>query len=114
MAISFGAIGEKYVTFLADETAEDGVLCKVTDNGTVGACDEGDAFCGVITQVRGGTASVLMGGYTELPYSGTTAPTVGFSTLSADGEGGVAADEDGREYLIVKVDTTEKTVGLFL
>ena len=113
MAISFGAIGEKYVTFLADETAEEGIPCKVSENRTVGACDEDDAFCGIITQVRGGAASVLMAGYAELPYSGS-APSVGFATLLADGEGGVCADEDGREYLIVSVDTTAGKIGLFL
>ena len=113
MAISFGAIGEKYVTFLADNTAAEGVPCKVTEDKTVGACSADDAFCGVITQVRGGTASVLMAGYAELPYSGT-APSVGFATLLADGEGGVCADEDGREYLIVNVDTTAGKIGLFL
>ena len=113
MAISFGAIGEKYVTFLAGASAEDGKLCKVTANGTVGKCAANDAFCGVITQVRGGTASVLMGGYVELPYTGA-APSLGFCALAAGGADCVKAAEGGREYLVVNVDTTAKTVGLFL
>lgn len=49
MAISFEAIAERYVTFLAGNTAAEGKLCKVTANGTVGACAGGDDFCGVIT-----------------------------------------------------------------
>ena len=63
MAISFDAIAERYVTFYAGDTAAEGKLCKVTANGTVGACAGGDDFCGVITQVRNGAASVLMGGF---------------------------------------------------
>ena len=113
MAISFDAIGEKYVTFLAADTAKEGEVCKVSADAAVDVCAQGDCFCGVITQVRGGTASVLMGGYTELPYSGE-APEVGYGKLSANGEGGVQVDENGRAYLIVRVDSTNGTVGLFL
>ena len=122
MAISFEAISERYVTFLAGETAAEGKLCKVTANGTVGACAGDDDFCGVITQVRNGAASVLMGGFVKLPYTGT-APALGFTALLADGASGVrvpaAATESkpaevGRSHLVVSVDTANKTVGLFL
>lgn len=114
MAISFDAIGEKYVTFSAASTAKEGEVCKISAGGTVNVCAEDDVFCGVIAQVRGGTAAVIMGGYVELPYSGDTAPSLGYDTLLADGDGGVKADEDGREYLIVNVDSTNGVVGLFL
>lgn len=114
MAISFDAIGEKYVTFYAHTGAKKGDVCKMTANAEVGACSADDDFIGVITQVRGAVASVLLGGYTELSYSGNTAPSVGFCTLTADGEGGVQVDEDGRSFLVVSVDTAAKTVGLFL
>ena len=122
MAISFEAIAERYVTFLAAESAAEGKLCKVTANGTVGACAGGDDFCGVITQVRNGAASVLMGGFVKLPYTGT-APALGFSALVADGTNGVRVPaaateskpaETGRSHLVVSVDTANKTVGLFL
>lgn len=114
MAISFNAIGERYVTFLAGDTAQAGALCRVTANAEVGACAAGERFCGIVTQVRGGTASVLMGGYVELPYSGS-APALGYAQLSADGNGGVQTDADaGGWYLVVRVDPEQSTVGLFL
>ena len=113
MAISFDAIGERYVTFFAGQTAEDGKLCKMTANGTVGNCAANDDFCGVITQVRGGTASVLMNGYVELPYTGS-APSLGYSVLVAGASDSVKSAESGKTYLVVNVDTTAKTVGLFL
>ena len=122
MAISFDAIAERYVTFYAGDTAAEGKLCKVTANGTVGACAGGDDFCGVITQVRNGAASVLMGGFMKLPYTGA-APALGFTALVADGASGVRVPaaatetkpaETGRSHLVVNVDTANKTVGLFL
>ena len=112
MAITFGEIGKQYVTFESDD-AEAGQVCKMSANGTVTVCEEDDGFIGVVDSIRGGFASVVLNGYVELPYSGT-APSVGFATLLADGEGGVCADEDGREYLIVNVDTTAGKIGLFL
>ena len=113
MAISFEAIGEKVVTFAAGSGLEAGKVCKVTANGTVGACEENDSFCGVCAQVRGGTASVVMEGYTELSCSGTE-PALGYAALAADSEGGVCVKSGGREYLVVKVDAQNHIVGLFL
>ena len=114
MSVSFEAIHQQYVTFEAGATAAAGKPCKLTANGTVGACAAGDGFFGVISRVEGDVAGVVMGGYVELPYSGTTAPALGYSILAADGSGGVKSAESGRAYLVCQVDTTGKTVGLFL
>ena len=38
MKISFDAIGEKYVTFLAGSGAAKGQVCKVSANDTVSGC----------------------------------------------------------------------------
>ena len=46
MAISFNAIGQAHVSFSAAESAQAGKVCKLTENGTVGACEAGDSFCG--------------------------------------------------------------------
>lgn len=115
MAICFDAIGEKYVTFLASESAEKDAVCKISANDTVGGCDADDVFCGVVAEVKNGCAAVVMGGYAEVPYSGTTDPAVGYALLAADGTGGVkAVTSGGRSCLVVHVDTTEKKIGLFL
>ena len=114
MNVSFQSLEEKMVTFLAAATAAAGKPGKISANNTVDVCGEGDLFCGVIAQVRGGVAGVITGGYVELPYTGTTAPTLGYCALSANGTGGVQADTDGRQYLVTMLDTTGKTIGLFL
>lgn len=112
MAITFGAIGKQYVTFASDDAAE-GQVCKMSANGTVTACDEDDAFIGVVESIRGGFASVVLNGYVELPYSGT-APDLGYAILAADDAGGVAEAEAGRTCLIVTIDSTNGTLGMFL
>lgn len=91
-----------------------GKPCKITANNTVGACAAGDKFFGVVSRVEGSVAGVIMGGYVELPYTGTTAPTVGHCALVADGTGGVKTDAGGVQYLVCKVDATNKIIGLFL
>ena len=48
-----------------------------------------------------------------MPAEGA-APALGWSGLSADGEGGVQADADGSTHLVVDVDTTAKTVTFVL
>ena len=113
MAINFGAIGEQYVTFKAGTGLEEGAVCKVSANGTVGACEEDDVFVGVVDQLRGGEAGVLMGGYVELPCSGTL-PDPGYVILAADGDGGVYEADEGRTCLVVNVDSTNGIIGLFL
>ena len=114
MNISFKGIGDQYVTFAAAETADLGAVCKISANGTVDKCAADDAFCGVIAELRFGMAGVRMGGYVELPYTGT-APALGYTALAADGEGGVKVPEKGGQpYLVISVDTETQTVGLFL
>ena len=39
----------------------------------------------------------------------TSAPAVGWAKLSADGSGGVKADEGGREYLVVRSESNTVT-----
>lgn len=115
MKISFDAIGEKYVTFLAGSGVVKGQVCKVSANDTVSGCAAGNAFCGVVADVRDGCAAVVMGGYVEVPFSDETAPSAGYATLGADGSGGVkSVTSGGRSCLIVHVDETAKTLGLFL
>ncbi|MBQ7566137.1 MAG: hypothetical protein IJT18_03375 [Oscillospiraceae bacterium] len=111
--VKFDSIHSDLVTFAAASGLTAGSVCKVTANGTVGACSAGDAFCGVAGPIRGGMTGVQLHGYLLLPYTGT-APTVGMGVLAANGTGGVKTAESGRTCCIVSVDTAAKTVGFFL
>jgi len=113
MKIAFDEIGERYVTFGAADGAAEGEVCKLAGNGTVAVCAAGDDFCGVIAELRGGTAAVQLGGFCTLPYTGA-APAVGYGHLGADGAGGVSVNAAAKSYLIVEIDDVNKTVGFFL
>ena len=117
MKISFEGIGEVVATFLKDSSAvKPGHVVCLADNETVGLGTAGKVPCGVAATVaKDGYVSVQIGGLAEVGYSGTTAPTVGWSMLAADGAGGVkVVTSNGRSYLTVSVDTTAKTAVVML
>ena len=99
MNVSFEEIGRLAVTF-AHENCESGQVCKVIGNAMVGACNEGDEFCGLVESVRGGHAAVQLEGFATVRVSGAVNP--GYVTLCADGAGGVKSGS-GREYLVVSL-----------
>lgn len=113
MKISFQGIDESVVTFAAGTGITVGRLCKLSESRTVSGCSNGDAFCGLAVSEQGGCAGVQIGGYVTLNYSGTT-PSAGWQKLSSDADGCVKTNTGGREYLVVDVDETAGTVGLFL
>lgn len=110
MKLSYEGIGQWAATFACAKAAE-GELVKISENGTVAACGDGEDFCGMVLSVsRGGDAcSVALGGMVTAGYTGG-APALGWSGLAGDGTGGVKASEAGREYLVVDVDTAAQTV----
>ena len=110
MKLSYEGIGQWAATFACTEAAE-GELVKISGSGAVAACGDGDDFCGMVLSVsRGGDAcSVALGGMVTAGYTGE-APALGWTGLAADGTGGVKPSENGREFLVVDVDTSAKTV----
>lgn len=115
MSISFNGYNEKLLTFKASGNIANGAAVKISANETVSVCAKDDYFCGVCLGVKNGLACVKLAGYHKLTYSGTTAPTLGYSNLVADANGNVTvASEGGRSILVVDVDTTNKVVGVIL
>ncbi|WP_298033623.1 hypothetical protein [uncultured Dysosmobacter sp.] len=110
MKVSYEGIGQWAATFACSQTAE-GQMVKVSGSGVVSGCAAGDSFCGQVLSVgRDGIAcAVALGGMVTAGYTGT-APAVGWSGLSANGQGGVQADAAGRTYLVVDVDESGGTV----
>lgn len=107
MKVAFEEIGHMSATFLA-ESGENGQVCKVSANGMVAPCADGEVFCGVMEGVRKGASAVQLHGFAEVSYTGT-APDLGYVNLVADGNGGVKVSADGREHLVVRIDTTAMT-----
>ncbi len=114
MKISLNGCGENVATFESQSGVTAGTVVKMTGNGTVGPCAAKDAFCGVAVSVRGGFAAVQLGGYVQVPYSGATAPAVGYQTLNGAGDGKIQVEATGRSILVTDVDTAAKTCGILL
>jgi len=113
MKVSFEGIGEQVLSFEKASGTEKNVFVKVSANNTVAACASGDNFAGYCINTDGSFADVKTHGYIEVPYTGT-APAVGFASLAADTNGKVKTATTGREYLVIKVDTTNTVVGFIM
>lgn len=102
MKVCFEEIGHMSATFAA-ESGEGGDVVKVSANGTVAPCADGDVFCGVMEGIRKGFAAVQLHGFVTLPYTGS-APELGYNELLANGAGGVKVGTGGKKCLVVSVD----------
>ena len=116
--ICFDEIGAMNVTFLCESGVEAGMAVGVTDDETVGACEEGERFCGVVIGTEGDCAAVQVRGFACVKCSDSNVEA-GYAVLTADGEGGVKiadAEEDelGGEYLVISVDATAGTAMILL
>ena len=107
MKVSFEEIGHMSATFAAD-SGEAGQVCKISANGTVAPCADGEVFCGVRRGIRKGVTADQLHVLEEVSYTGT-APSLGYVNLAANGAGGVKAASAGRAHLVVSVDTTAMT-----
>ena len=105
---SFEDIGAVVATFAAGSGVKGGQVVKVTENGTVDACSDGEAFCGVALEPRQGGAAVQVKGFVTVPYTGEL--TLGWTTLAANGSGGVKANSTGVNALVVSVDGVDTAV----
>ena len=114
MNVSFEGIGQWSATFACTDVQE-GQVVKISGNGEVGKCADGDGFCGVANVVGrdGAGCGVAMGGMVTVSYTGS-APALGRSGLSADGSGGVKADGAGEKYWVAAVDESAMTVTFVL
>ena len=116
MKVCYEGIGELCATFSCGNLAE-GAPVRVSAAGTAAACGKGNEIAGVVKAVSRGkdACSVQLRGFVTLPYSGTTAPSLGYNALEADGAGGVKVGESSaRERLVVEVDATSGKVTFLL
>lgn len=110
MKVSFNGFGENVVTFETDGTVSAGSPVMISASGKVKSAT--GTFCGICVSERNGYAAVQLSGYVSVPYD--TAPSVGFAKLVGSG-GKISADNtNGREFLVVDIDTNAKTAGIIL
>lgn len=115
MSVSFNGFNEKLLTFKCAAEITAGYPVKISANGTVAACASGDELCGVAVESDSSYSSVKLCGVVTLPYTGSTAPSLGYTSLAADGAGGVSVPASGgRTYLVLSLDSTAGTVTFML
>ena len=111
----YNGIDNTIMTFRAGSGCVEGQLCKLSGSNLVEGCGAGDAFHGMVQKLYpGDMGGVIVRGVVRVGYTGT-APTVGWSLLSANGTGGVQVDDSqGRAYLVLKVDAETRTAEIYL
>ncbi len=107
MSVSFGGFHNETATFRTENEIATGAPVKITDNGTVSACADGDIFCGILANGDGKYAAVQIYGEVTAKFSGS-APALGYTELVASADGVKAGS--GREYLVLSVDEADGTV----
>ncbi len=113
MKISLNGYGENAATFRFTGLVRTNSPVSMSDNFTVKPSEENECIIGVALNKRDDIAAVQLSGYVQLDYSGT-APSVGICKLTADGNGGVAVNASGREYIVTDVNTVNGKVGFIL
>lgn len=101
MKVSFEGIGELTATFEAAEAAP-GDLVKLSGNGQVSTCADGDAPVGVVKNVWGGVASVQLRGYVRVPCDEGFS-TLGIKAVSVKSGKLADAEEGGRTVLVTDI-----------
>lgn len=110
MNVSFNGYNEGIVTFEAESSVETGTLVAMSANGKVKAATS--EFCGICIAARCGYASVQLAGYARVPYSGTL--SVGYKKLAVSSGKAAVDNSNGRDILVVDVDSTAGTAGIIL
>ena len=109
----FSGFNTKEITLHADETVKEGSTVVFADDSTVKAAAADEIPCGICTKIRNGLASVVFAGHVTVPFSGTV-PALGYCKLSADGNGGVKLNDNGKHFLVVYSDEADKTIDIIM
>ena len=109
----FTGFNTKEITLNADESVKENSAVVFADDSTVKAAAAGEIPCGICRKIRNGLASVVFAGHVTVPFGGTV-PSLGWQKLSADGNGGVKADENGKHFLVVYVNEADKFIDVIM
>ena len=102
----------EHITLLCEDNDTSGVVC-MKENNTCGIAASDDKFLGIMVNNRNGVAAVQVKGYAEIKYSGD-ALELGIEKVCCDGEGGIKSAENGREVIVLSVDTSDNTVSIIM
>lgn len=111
--VSFEGIGQTAATFFAAEGVKAGAVVKLSGDAKVAPCAAGERFSGVATtKAKDGCAGVQVSGFAVVACADETV-TVGYVSLTADGNGGVkkaGTNDTGAEHLVVSATGGSATI----
>lgn len=116
MTVSLQGFNKQVATFARAEledgyAVEPGRLVKLSGNGEVTDCANGDLFIGLCVGVDGDHCAVQLSGYARVALAATGAPTaVGYAFLASDENGCVKELNTGRELLILELDSDSAAI----
>lgn len=114
MELSYNGLDRACATFLTRTAVNVGQPVIVQNSFMVGPSGSDAYFCGVVRAYDGTYATIQIKGAVTLGYTGN-APVPGYTKLAADGKGGVKGGvTNAREFLVLGVDETAKTVTFML
>ncbi len=99
------------VTLEAPTAIKKGAVVGISNDFTAKTAPSTVKPVGVCTYCDGAKASILIRGYAEVSYTGDT-PSFGITGVVGNGSGGIKADANGRQVIIVTVDTTAMKCGI--
>ena len=101
----------EHITLLTEGEETTGVV-SVNKNNTCHIAEENDAFLGVMVNNRNNIAAVQVKGYAEVKFSGEVG--LGVTRVCCDGLGGIKADTNGREVIVLSLDTENNTATIIM
>ena len=110
MKVSFQGFGEGIATFEASGEIKPGVPVRLSKNGTVAACSNGEVPCGISVQARGGLVSVQLKGYARVKCGASV--VIGWQYIMGDAGGKIKKSDTGLPALVV--DVQDGNCGLIL
>ena len=101
----------EHITLLTESEETTGVV-SVNKNDTCRIAEENDAFLGVMVNNRNHIAAVQVKGYTEVKFSDEI--SLGVTRVCCDGLGGIKADNNGREVIVLSLNTENNTAAIIM
>lgn len=112
--VSYKGFEEKFLTF-KNTGVKKGDLVAINADGAAETAKGSANFIGVcVDDSHEGYITAQVSGYVEMPYTGTK-PAMNYSAFSANGNGGVKLESDGKVmFKVLKIDSAKNIVGFIL
>ncbi len=108
MTANYQGLNREVITIKCNSNVNaPGQLVKLSDNGIVSKCGDGDTPIGLVLNVRNGYAAVQISGYMEIPHNGTL--NAGYQKIGASGDKELKLSAESEKQVLV-LDASNSTL----